>query len=139
MRLELVVMVGLQGSGKSSYVRAHLAHTHVLVSKDLLRNNRRPQRRQLMLIREALLQGRSVVVDNVNPTLADRKALIDWGKSLGARVRCIFLDTPAELCEHRNALRSDKERVPDVGVRATRKQLVRPTLAEGFDQLENHP
>jgi len=47
---ELVILVGLQASGKSTFYRRHLSGTHVLVSKDLLRNNRRPARRQVQLI-----------------------------------------------------------------------------------------
>ncbi len=41
----MAILVGLQASGKSTFYRRHLAGTHALVSKDRLRNNRRPARR----------------------------------------------------------------------------------------------
>jgi predicted kinase len=58
MPTELVLLIGLQGSGKSSFCSAHLADTHTLVSKDRLRNNRNRERRQRQLIEEALGAGR---------------------------------------------------------------------------------
>ena len=60
---ELVIFIGLQASGKTSFYRSRLAQTHVHISKDLMRNNRRPERRQQQLVREALSAGRSLVVD----------------------------------------------------------------------------
>jgi hypothetical protein len=60
--LEVIVFVGLQGAGKSTFYAQRFAATHVLVSKDRLRTNRRPERRQRRLIAEALAAGRSVVV-----------------------------------------------------------------------------
>jgi signal recognition particle GTPase len=35
---ELIVFVGLQGAGKTTYYHANLAATHVHVSKDLMKN-----------------------------------------------------------------------------------------------------
>jgi predicted kinase len=65
---ELVIFVGLQGAGKTTFHRTQFAASHDLVSKDRFRNNRRPARRQRQLIKEALQAGRSVVVDNTNPS-----------------------------------------------------------------------
>src|SRR5262249_57705070 len=76
--------MGLPGAGKSSFYRDRFAATHVHVSKDLMRNRRDRQTRQLVLIDEALATGRSVVVDNVNATAADRAALIDAARRRGA-------------------------------------------------------
>ena len=44
--LELIILIGLQASGKSSFYKSHFVDTHVRVSKDLLRNNSRPARRR---------------------------------------------------------------------------------------------
>ena len=76
MSPELILFVGLQGSGKSSFYRAGLTDRHVLFSKDRFPNNRHPARRQRQLIEEALGAGHSVVIDNTNPTPQDRDELI---------------------------------------------------------------
>lgn len=133
---ELVLMVGLQAAGKSTYCRQVLGETHLRVSKDNLRNNRRRQRRQLQLIEEALAQGRSVVVDNTHASPEERAPLIELARLRGLKVRVIFLDTPPALCDERNAERPERERVPDVGLYATRKKFVRPCLEEGIDEIE---
>jgi predicted kinase len=133
--LELVVLIGLQGAGKSTFRRKFFDATHVVVSKDLLRNNRRPQRRQLELIHEALQQGAAVVVDNTNPRLEDRAALIEVARQYDARVRGFYLSCSVEISQSRNALRVGRERVADIGILATAKLLRRPSRVEGFDEL----
>lgn len=133
---EVVVMVGLQAAGKSTYCARVFGPSHEVVSKDRLRNNGRPQRRQMRLIQEALERGRSVVVDNTNASCQDRAPLIEIARHFGVRVRAVFLDTPVPLCDERNARRPDKQRVPDVGLFTTRKIFVAPSVEEGFDEVE---
>jgi predicted kinase len=115
--MELVIFIGLQGAGKTSFYRSHFASTHVLVSKDRLRNNRRPGRRQRQLIDEALDAGQSVVVDN-------RATVVGY-----------YFESRLEDCLERNRLRTGKERVPDVALLTVAKKLETPAFAEGFDRL----
>lgn len=131
--MELVIFVGLQGSGKSTFYRERLVETHALVSLDLLRSNAHPRRRQEQLIADALAVGRSVVVDNTSPTLADRAPLIALGRQYGARVVGYLFETPVADAVRRNRQRVGRARVPDVAIYATAKKLVGPTHAEGFD------
>jgi predicted kinase len=133
--MELVLFIGLQGSGKSSFYRERFADSHVLVSKDLWPHARRPEARQRRLISEALAAGRSVVVDNTNPTVEGRAALIALGQEHGARIVGYAFESILEDCLARNARREGRARVPDVGLYATRKVLRWPSLAEGFDAL----
>jgi predicted kinase len=133
--LGLVILIGLQASGKSTFARQHFAATHAYVSKDLLRSNRQPGRRQAQLVAEALQAGRSVVVDNTNPTVAERAALIDLGLARGARVVGYYFPTSVREALVRNRARAGSARVPDVAIYATRRRLVPPTLAEGFAAL----
>ncbi len=136
MKLELVLFVGLQGSGKSSLYRARFANTHELVSKDCFPNNRNPARRQRQLIEESLGASRSVVVDNTNPTVADRCQLIALARSFGAVVAGYYFESHLADCLERNRQRQGKARVPDIALYATRKRLCLPSPAEGFDRLQ---
>ena len=132
---ELIIFVGLQGSGKSTYYHTNLAATHVHVSKDLMTNVRSRDLRQREQIHKALSEGRSVVVDNTNPTPAVRAPLIELGHSLGARVIACFFEIPVKSAVERNRLREGKARVPDVAIYMTSKKLVPPTVEEGFDEV----
>jgi len=100
-----------------------------------MRHNRQPQRRQEQLIEAALAAGRSVVIDNTNPRLADRAPLIAAARRHGAQVTGYFFATEAADALRRNRGREGRERVPAVAIFATRKRLEMPTLDEGFDRL----
>jgi predicted kinase len=134
--MEVVLFIGLQGAGKSTFYQTHFAATHVLVSKDRFRNNRRPQRRQMHLIDEALRARHSVVVDNTNPAVADRAPIIALARAQEAKVIGVYFDAPLAACLERNAGRSGKARVPDAALHRTAKRMQPPTVAEGFDQLQ---
>jgi predicted kinase len=133
--VELVVFVGLQASGKSTFFRERLAETHQHVSKDLFPNNRNKNRRQEHLLRAALSAGRCVVVDNTNPMLEDRRVLIGLGGEYGARIVGYFFEASVSECIRRNEVREGKARVPNVAIYATAKKLVAPSIEEGFDEL----
>lgn len=133
--MELVMFVGLQASGKTSFYRTRFAQTHVQISKDRLRNNRRPERRQQQLIREALGERRSVVVDNTNPTRADRALLIAIAREYGARVIGCYFVSSVQECLDQNRTRAGRELVPDVAIYTTVSRLERPNVSEGFDAL----
>ena len=114
----------------------HLAGTHAVVSKDHWPNARRREARQRRVVTELLAEGRSVVVDNTNPSVAERAALIAAARAAGAAVRSVWLDTAVETCLERNEARAGRARVPLVGVLATRRRLVPPTVGEGFDRVD---
>jgi len=133
---DLVILMGLQASGKSTFYAERLAETHTtLISKDLLRNNQRPERRQTQLVAEALAADRSVVVDNTNATVAERAALIALGRRYGATITGYWLRATVGACLTRNRQREGRARVPDVAIFARAKQFQPPTIAEGFDTL----
>jgi len=131
----LVVFVGLQASGKSTFFRERFVRTHQHVSKDLFPHNRNKNRRQEHLLRAALSAGRSVVVDNTNPTPEDRRPLVRLGQGYGAKLVGYFFDASVGECLRRNEMREGKARVPDVAIYATAKKLVAPSIGEGFDGL----
>ena len=131
--MDLVVLVGLQASGKTTFFGARFSATHALASKDLLRSARDRNARQEALVRAAAAAGRSIVVDNTNARREDRIALVALARGLGMRpVSYEFTpDVPASLA--RNARRSGRARVPEVAIHATRARLAPVRPDEGFE------
>ncbi|RBY83074.1 ATP-binding protein [Geodermatophilus sp. TF02-6] len=129
-------MVGIQGSGKSTWVREHLAGTHAVVSKDHWRGARRREDRQRRVVAELLAAGRSVVVDNTNPTPADRAPLVAAARAACVGVRAVWLDTPVASCVARNEARQGRARVPLVGLYGTAGRFVPPSVGEGFGRVD---
>jgi len=134
--MELVVFVGLQGSGKSGFYSSRYAGTHLHVSKDLFpRHSRQKSERQLRVVEQALATGRSVVVDNTNPRKADRAPLVALGKRFGAHVVAVHFLTSVGDAIRRNATREGRARVPNVAIFTTARRLEPPTREEGFDEV----
>jgi predicted kinase len=134
-QLECVVLIGLPGAGKSSLYREKFAETHLHVSKDLWPNATKREDRQRKLIEEALASGKSVVVDNINPSVTERAALIRIARTHDARVIGYFFDVNTRTAVARNAERAGRGKVPNVAIFTAAKRLQPPSLAEGFDQL----
>jgi predicted kinase len=133
--MDVVILIGLQGAGKSTFFRTYFAGTHVHISKDNFRTVRNRERRQQTLLRNALEQGLSVVVDNTNPSAVARAPVLQIGKEFGATIIGYYFESTLADCLARNWQREGVARVPDIALFATRKRLEPPSYGEGFDQL----
>jgi predicted kinase len=129
---EAIIFVGLQGSGKTTYFDSHFAETHEHVSRDILRT---PDR-EAAVIGECIRSGRSYVVDNTNATRAIRAPLIRQAKAAGFRVHSYFFEISVRTALGRNNHRKDKKPIPVPAILRTAKQLERPSLNEGFDEIQ---
>ena len=101
---ELVILVGMQGAGKTHYCRAVLAD-YTRVSQD-----EGPKRFPGVLrhVRELLEGGtRRVVIDRTNPLRHQRDAFARLAREFGCRVRIIYFDVPRSVCEARILGRTD--------------------------------
>ena len=131
--MDLVVLSGLQGAGKTTFHAARFADTHAHVSRDRFPNARDKDARQRSLIEAAARAGRSVVVDNTNARRADRTALVALARALGMRPVLYWFPPDVKASIARNTARAGKARVPAVAILATRKRLEEPDAAEGFE------
>ena len=135
MAVECVILVGLPASGKTTFFHQRFAATHAHISKDLWPKSADKAARQTRELKAALSTGRSVVVDNTSPTVADRAAIIATAREQGARVLGYYFDSTTRESVGRNRGREGKARVPDVAIFTTAKRLVVPVKEEGFDEL----
>ena len=133
--LELAMLIGLPGAGKSTFYAQRLAATHAHVSMDALPRGSDKRRRQRHLVEEAFAAGRSVAVDNVNATRSNRAELFALAASAGARVVGYWLDALPGDCAGRNKTRGDKPPVPPAAIFGFAKRFEPPTLEEGFAAL----
>jgi len=128
---ELVLLIGVQGAGKSSFYKERFFDTHVRVSRDVVKT----PARERTLIATCLATRQPYVVDNTNVLKARRAEHIEPAKAAGFRVVGFYFRTSLKAAFRRNAARPRERVVPPGGVAATFKKLQPPDPAEGFDEL----
>src|SRR4051794_38386300 len=124
--MEAVIFMGVQGSGKSSFFKERLFHSHIRISLDLLKT----RHREWQLFQVCLETRQRLVIDNTNPTREERSKYIAAARKTNFRVVGFYFQSKASDCLLRNSEREETERVPDVAILSTAKKLELPTWAE---------
>jgi protein phosphatase len=132
--LSLVVLIGVSGSGKSTFGRAHFRPTEVissdfcrgLVADDENDQSATPQAFELLhfIAGQRLKAGRLTVVDATNVQPEARRQLVAIAREHDVLPVAIVLDVPEKVCVARNAVRPDREFGAHV-IRRQRDQLRR--------------
>jgi predicted kinase len=129
--MEMILLIGIQASGKSTFYKERFFDTHVRISMDLLRT----RYRESVFLQACLSTQQRFVVDNTNPTRADRARYIEEAKKEKFRIVGYFFEPDPKVCWQRNEGRSGKQKIPPAGLFGTLKRLERPVVNEGFDEL----
>lgn len=129
--MEAVILCGIQGSGKSTFCRERLFHSHVRINLDMLQS----RHRETLLLTACLNARQSFVVDNTNPTTEERARYITAARAAGFRVVGYYFESEIGDALVRNELRQGNQRVPERGLRGTFVRLQPPSRKEGFDAL----
>lgn len=129
--MQVVILMGIQGAGKSTFYRKRFSDTHVRINLDMLRT----RHRERTLFEACLACDQNVVVDNTNPTAADRARYIGPAKAAGAEVTGYYFSSRVSEAIRRNVQREGAQRVPDKAILGTAGRLELPALSEGFDTL----
>ena len=126
----MVIMMGLQGSGKSTFCAAHYSN-YTRINLDTLRT-RKKERDALLL---ALNRKENIIIDNTNPSKDDRKKYIQAGRAQKYKIIGCFMQSRLQDCIDRNNARTGKAKIPEIAITCTLDKLELPCYAEGFDEL----
>ena len=129
--MEAVILIGIQGSGKSTFYKEKFADTHVRISLDMLRT----KNREKVLLGACLEAKIKFVIDKVNASREERARYIGEAKRFGFRVVGYYLRSDLTSAMVRNSRRTGKGRIPDKGLFDSARRLQIPSHDEGFDEL----
>ena len=129
--MEAIVLIGIPGSGKSSFYKERFYATHLRINRDMLKT----RERERALIESCLKIKQRFVLDNVNATSADRHEVIAAAHAARFRVIGYFFQISTRVAVARNKERSGKAQIPLVGIFGAYKRLEPPSRDEGFDEL----
>jgi protein phosphatase len=145
--LSLVVLIGVSGSGKSTFAARHFLPTEVissdfcraLVSDDASKQSATADAFDVLnfIAAKRLAAGRLTVIDATSVQQAARKPLIELAKRHHVLAVAIVLDLPEATCAARNAARQDRAFGAHV-LRQQRSQLrssLRGLRQEGFHRV----
>ena len=129
--MEAIIFIGLQASGKSTFYRENFIDTHIRINLDMLRT----RHREKILFNACLEAKQPLVIDNTNPSIADRSRYIEPAQAKEFKIIGYYFQANLEECKQRNSQRNGKKKIPLVGILDTYKKLEIPSYKEGFDQL----
>ncbi|MBI3415555.1 MAG: polynucleotide kinase-phosphatase [Verrucomicrobia bacterium] len=142
--LSFVVLIGVSGSGKSTFARKHFKPTEILSSdycRGLVSDDENSQAATKdafevlhFIARKRLAAGKLTVVDATNVQPESRKSLIAIAREFHCLPVAIVLDLPERVAHDRNKMRPDRDFGPHV-IRQQSQQLhrsLRGLEREGF-------
>lgn len=145
--LSLVVLVGVSGSGKSTFARRHFKPTEVLSSdacRALVSDDENSQSATSdafdvlhFIARKRLAAAKLTVVDATNVQSEARKPLVALAREFHCLPVAIVLDVPERVAYERNQARTDRDFGPRV-IRQQASQLhrsLRELEREGFRRV----
>lgn len=150
---DIVVIMGIQGAGKSDRVLPFAQQGYVRLNRDELGGTLEDLNMRLQML---VAQGhRRFVLDNTYANQASRRAVIQIGQASGIPVRCVFIDTPLneawQNIAHRMVTRYgvplgpdemklmrkfDPNLPPPPALLKWQQSYEPPSRAEGFAQVE---
>ena len=149
MKKHLYLMVGVPGSGKSTYAKNILKDGDIYISRDEIRYSLLTEEDDYFAKENEVIK---TFIDNIDKSLVmeeycgdvyadathlspkSRAQVLNQLKNKD-KVSVIYLDIPLNLILERNAQRKGRALVPENVVRRMYNSIILPTKAEGIEEL----
>lgn len=137
----LVILVGIPGSGKTSYAQELVNLGYVRISQDAVNGNRA---KTTEAFNNALNEGKNIVLDRCNINKDQRRPWVNKAMSAGYEERiAVLFETTKEECVERVSKRKGHETIPETTPIDKIKRIVYgfhsskedPQFAEGFTAI----
>ena len=135
---EMIIMVGMPGSGKSTFVQKYIVQNNYCV---INRDTFGTMKKCITECTYKMHEHKSIVIDNTNPSIDARKSFIDLAKRFNYTCRCIIIDTEIGVAKHNACYRNyvsngEIGHIPDIVYNIYKKKYEPPTNGEGFTKIE---
>lgn len=105
-RRRVVIVCGLQGAGKSSWIERHASR-----------------------------YAPGIFFDAALPGARHRAQIVEIARQCDAKLWAVWINTPLDVALRRNAQRPVDERVPEDAIHSVAALFEPPTLSEGFEDI----
>lgn len=126
--MELVILVGNQGSGKTTFAKSDYPN-HVYISQD-----DQGKEGHLKLFKESLKQGKPIIIDRINHLRKQRMAYLDLAKEYNYKTKSIVMN-----CEPKKALRNLLDRSEHPTLPSSEGELVLKTTLDNYYRTYEYP
>ena len=129
--MEVIIFIGIQASGKSSFYFERLSKSHLRLNLDMLKT----RNRETILFDACIKAKQPIVIDNTNATKEERKRYLGKLRQNHFKVIGYYFKSSIEESLYRNKMRKGKEKIPEIAINGTYNKLELPEYSEGFDEL----
>lgn len=145
---KLILMMGIPGSGKSTWIMENMKQNDVWISRDKIRfhlikedepyfSKEKQVFNQFVTSINECLDGNfdTVFADATHLNMASRRKILNKLKTKPDIISTIFIDVPLEVAIKRNDYRKGRENVPHDAIKQMYDSIELPIKEEGIDFL----
>ena len=144
---KLIMMVGIPGSGKSTWIKNNKTESELWVSRDKIRFDKLKEGEEDFSHENAVFEqfieeiiwglemDKTVIADATHLNEASRKKVLDKVRKFADETEAIVMDVHLITALERNDKREGLARVPRGVVRRMYFQMQAPTKEEGFNKI----
>lgn len=146
---KLWMMVGIPGSGKSTYIKNMDCEDKNVISRDVIRfsmvkededyfsKEKEVFNEFIRQIADSVSTHKNTFVDATHISKASRKKVLSrlTATLANVEVNAIVINAPLDVALYQNNKRTGRERVPESAIKNMFNQMTYPNKAEGFDHI----